>query len=628
MSFLTKRNISLTQLIETDDSYYQQIKNQCLANNQKAIIFKILDHCRAIITNNDNGSNVLRYLLYHMNNRILTHQYKKESNFSLSNLYLHYGCIPFDQMPFCSSLRQHNPKLQDLLLSIPTENREHEFLARIIQNNTESRGILFTHQNELKNFQNVQNLITQYNNKLYYKHINRRIETINQYLYIKQYVLHCKEIVKTLLTLSAQNVPNYSTAVESWLQNDSYQIDDEFKKIILKKLFSKSRVALIIGAAGTGKTTLVKHLTNFLSNNKILVLTHTHTALNNLQQQIINSNCTFNTISSQLHSKNTDYELIICDECSTISNENMARLLEKFPTQAFLLVGDPHQIEAIQFGNWFKIAIEILPRHAIFELQTPYRTTNQQLMSFWKAVRNFQNNLSELLTQNAYSSVLNDSIFHKFENNEIILCLNYGGLYGINNINQFLQKQNPNPEFFWDGSIYKVGDPILFNDIATSRFGAILCNNTKGRIFRIQKDQNKIRFYIELEKQLTGLDIYHGFTFEKDLSHNKSIVSFDVNQCSNTDQDDIDETMIVPFQVTYALSIHRAQGLEYNSVKIVIQNFQEEKVTHNIFYTAITRARKNLKIYWSPEVEHKVLNSFTKPSQKDINIFRSTFLKK
>ena len=33
----------------------------------------------------------------------------------------------------------------------------------------------------------------------------------------------------------------------------------------------------------------------------------------------------------------------------------------------------------------------------------------------------------------------------------------------------------------------------------------------------------------------------------------------------------------------------------------------DELITHNIFYTAITRAQKELKIYWTPEVEKKVL---------------------
>ena len=72
------------------------------------------------------------------------------------------------------------------------------------------------------------------------------------------------------------------------------------------------------------------------------------------------------------------------------------------------------------------------------------------------------------------------------------------------------------------------------------------------------------------------------------------------------------------FQVAYAVSIHKAQGLEYKSVKIVITNEVEELITHNIFYTAITRAKETFKIYWSPETEKKILEGFTlRNYQKD-----------
>ena len=39
---------------------------------------------------------------------------------------------------------------------------------------------------------------------------------------------------------------------------------------------------------------------------------------------------------------------------------------------------------------------------------------------------------------------------------------------------------------------------------------------------------------------------------------------------------------IIPFQLAYAVSIHKAQGLEYNSVKVVIPQSNTEKITHGI----------------------------------------------
>ena len=68
---------------------------------------------------------------------------------------------------------------------------------------------------------------------------------------------------------------------------------------------------------------------------------------------------------------------------------------------------------------------------------------------------------------------------------------------------------------------------------------------------------------------------------------------------------------VVLFQLAYAVSIHKAQGLEYDSVKIVIPDSNWERITHGIFYTAITRAKKKLKIYWSAETMKSVVNRFS-----------------
>ena len=78
---------------------------------------------------------------------------------------------------------------------------------------------------------------------------------------------------------------------------------------------------------------------------------------------------------------------------------------------------------------------------------------------------------------------------------------------------------------------------------------------------------------------------------------------------ANKDKDEQGYTTVVPFQIAYVVSIHKAQGLEYDSVKIVITDKVEELVTHSIFYTTITHARNKLKIYCTPEVDEKVLMS-------------------
>ena len=86
-----------------------------------------------------------------------------------------------------------------------------------------------------------------------------------------------------------------------------------------------------------------------------------------------------------------------------------------------------------------------------------------------------------------------------------------------------------------------------------------------------------------------------------------STVQFEVFQRGNSDGDDDSLNTSVPFQVSYAVSIHKAQGLEYDSVKVVITDANEDDISHSIFYTAITRARELLQIYWTPETQQSIL---------------------
>lgn len=124
------------------------------------------------------------------------------------------------------------------------------------------------------------------------------------------------------------------------------------------------------------------------------------------------------------------------------------------------------------------------------------------------------------------------------------------------------------------------------------------------------------------ELDVLGLDL----VLLDSVAENTSVICFKVELQNDGDEDDDDLGSIVPFQIAYAVSIHKAQGLEYDSVKVVITNEIEEMVSHNIFYTAITRAKEKLKIYWSPETEKRVLeNMKVQFNDKDYRLFKEKF---
>lgn len=251
MSFLSNERMSLTELVSSDQDYYDSIKNKVTERAQPIKIYEILDRCRDIIIGNKPGANVLRYLLLKMNNRVLKWQYSKEQCGILSNLYLNYGCVPFDQMPYCTSLRQHNPRAHDIFDAIPISGREQELFARLIKNNTEIEGHLFTPKAEIEGFDDIEGLIHKYNSSLYWKHTRRRLEEYKDYIYIKSYVEDSTKIIKKLQELALSGVYQYTASVDSWILQESYIIDDDGKKQALRQMFANSHVALIYGSAGT-----------------------------------------------------------------------------------------------------------------------------------------------------------------------------------------------------------------------------------------------------------------------------------------------------------------------------------------------------------------------------------------
>ena len=595
---------TLLDLIDASDEWYKDIKARGTATSRNPQIFPAIDEARAIIRGKRPGHNLLRYLLLRMRNDWLKAQYQWEPNTRLSNLNFSYACIPFEEMPFCTAPRSHYPRFWDLINSLDAAGRTHELLARRVQRNVEDRGILYTPVADLEDLGDVTALIATYNGKLYYKHRPaRNLVLDNGHVFIQSYEDDTHSIVTRLQAHAASGISGYTAAVEQWLGTTAHTVDDAAKRAALITLFAKSRVAFVYGAAGTGKTRMVDHIANYFGGNQKLFLANTHPAVENLRRRVSAPESTFRTIASHKHNPTGDFDLIVIDECSTVSNADLLGILENTSFKLIVLVGDVFQIESIRFGNWFNVVRSYIEPSSIFELTTPYRTSSDELVDFWTKVRNLDEGITEAIARNGYSTALDVTLFDDHSADDIILALNYDGLYGINNINRFLQASNPSPAVAWGPAAYKAGDPVLFVD--SNRFRPLIYNNLKGTIVDIQAYDGSIQFDVRLDRPVTEFDVdgYFDLQWVSD-----STVRFAVYDIDISDEDDDSDTTTVPFQVAYAVGIHKAQGLEYDAVKVVITSANEDDITHNIFYTAVTRARQKLRIYWSPETQQAVIS--------------------
>jgi ATP-dependent exoDNAse (exonuclease V) alpha subunit len=307
-----------------------------------------------------------------------------------------------------------------------------------------------------------------------------------------------------------------------------------------------------------------------------------------------------------------------------ISNEDIIAILSRQKYKAIIMVGDICQIESIKYSNWFQLCNRYFGEGIKYELTYIHRTEDPDLLDLWDCVRKDDRRAINILSNQEYTQPLSEEIFHYEIEDEIVLCLNYDGMYGINNINKIRQGANPNKEFTFGVDTYKIGDRILFNDCP--RFNDFLFNNLKGTIKDISIDaENKCWWFtIEIDEASVDLDYcpLDVVTFDSE-DEGKINVRFKVNEFADKEDDENEYGHIIPFNLAYAISIHKAQGLEFESVKIVITSNIEDRISKNIFYTAITRAKKNLKVYWNSDSQTRIFDSFQKRnSNKDIAIIR------
>lgn len=644
MNLLKVEELSLVELIDLNDNEYNTFKNIVIdsTKEKKSKIFEILDECRNICIHKQNGTNILRYLLSNMHNRNIKLQWPYSINKTYGNYYLTSKCYPFDKNPFAFHPYKHTTKLNHLLNCIDSTGRENELIARYTSDNTYENSVLYTPIEELS-FLGDEETITQniakFNNQLYSGHRpNSEIGIYKKHIFNKGYELEIFQIINLIRKFSNENYLYSNCFCENNIKPlidfpGKEKLDDKDKESILNKIGKKSRVHLIYGAAGTGKSTLINHISNILKNKRRVFLAKTNPAVENLRHKIVHHEKFDEFITIDKFTKNSfyasqRYDLIVVDECSTVTNEEILKILTMAEEALLILAGDTYQIEAIGYGTWFKIIKDMLPPDNVHELFQPYRSTDEKLKELWKEVRNMNddNLVLEDMIRSHYSKPIGKDIFDKQCEDEIILCLNYNGLYGLNNINKLIQLANPNKPTkigIWE---FKINDPILFND--SERFD-ILYNNLKGRILNIVDNRHSVEFTVSVEIELSQEDINGcaGLTFVQ-AKENETIVKFSVNRRPPYfyDKEQVGKDHIMPFQVAYAVSIHKSQGLEYESVKIVIADDSESRITHDIFYTAITRARKKLTIYWSAEICNKVLGKIRpQNNNKDVMLLKSKY---
>ena len=636
MKFLTKTGISLLDFIDFKDERFTKCISDIYEKSNTSNYKNVLTTLHALFNNKSNvfGKNTVRYVLLRLREELLEDILPQNAEDVLrgDNINISKACYPFEINPILYNLpgRKINGKtISRDVLRIIGANKAEKYMPYIrMKHLVDLSGELYQKKEALEHLENNQT-IQEYNKILSGWDIKQGLELKEEkgYVCLNEYVKNTVRILKYLLQVSENGNNGQKNLNQKFLSDIDKRNIDQSKIVALENVFTDSGVVMIYGAAGTGKTTLMDYITQLMQGRSKLYLTKTHTALENLKRRIVSvgDNSKFMGLDQFINSnKYVKYDVVFVDECSTIDNRTMIRLLEKIGKESLLVfAGDIYQIESIDFGNWFFYAREVLPEKSIVELNSTWRTQEKNIKDLWEEVRFIGPLITEMLViDGPFSENIGCSLFEERDPDEVVLCLNYDGKFGLNSINSYFQDANPSKEvFYWSEWKYKVGDRILFNE--SKRF-PVLYNNLKGTIVDITKTSNSLTFTIEIPIILTGVDV-RGLDIEIVSNASESTqVRFSVYENDESiDDEDYEEARmksIVPFQLAYAVSIHKAQGLEYKSIKVVIPNSTSERITHGIFYTAITRAQKYLKIYWSSDTMEKVISSFSKKEDDKVSL--------
>lgn len=623
MNFLTKTGMNFLDLIDLQEFDFYELINSIYRNTNTSVFKEILLILRKrfCMTSKETGRNVIRYLLLNLReetlNNVMPNQFYQK--LLCENLNLSAKCIPFEKNPYISNLaggKTSEGNLTKIVNAVGSEKMEIVRPYLSLKNAIKRTGEIYFDARTVA----TEKEIKDYNNHLDFweRKQGYKINIVDGIATIDSYEKATLDVLGKLLELSKRGNKGQRELNQKFLRESKIDFADILKEQAIREVFVNSHLLLIYGAAGTGKTTLINYISNLMSNSRKLFLSKTHTAKQNLQRRIDNPGSSADFVSIDSFTKKVtvqDYDIIFIDECSTIDNRTMAAFLDKVESDTFLvLAGDIYQIESIEFGNWFYYAKDIINiKGANVELLSTWRTKDTNLISLWNEVRDKESLITEkLVIDGPFSEDIGSGIFKKLAKDEVILCLNYDGKFGLNNINNYFQNANSSKEaVYWQEWSYKEGDPILFND--TARF-SLLYNNLKGRIIKIDKESDRISFTIDVDVVLTERDCKREEIELIDNKESSTRICFTVyayNDEKNDGDDELRMKSIIPFQLAYAVSIHKAQGLEYDSVKVIIPRSNSERITHGIFYTAITRAKKYLKIYWSSETMTDIVKSFS-----------------
>lgn len=397
-------------------------------------------------------------------------------------------------------------------------------------------------------------------------------------------------IAKSLKKLSLGSPPWRDIETDKaipWVEEQhSIKLAESQKEAL--KLILTSKVSVITGGPGVGKTTLIKSLLTILAakHMEIILTAPTGRAAKRMSETTGFDAKTIHRLleyDPEKHNfkRNADNplecHLLVVDETSMLDVPLMNSLLKALPLYAALiLVGDIDQLPSVGPGSVLESIIEsnvflvarltevfrqaaksqiISNAHRINQGLMPLFPSKEEKLDFYfiesETSEDCQSKILELVKTRIPKAFTVDPL------TEIqVLCpMNRGGV-GARSLNIELQKVlsplTPNRvERF--GSSYSVGDKVMQ---ITNNYDKDVYNGDIGYIKEVRQEEQELL-----------------------INFDDKFISYDFGE--------LDEIVLA-----YAISIHKSQGSEYPVIIIPLMMQHYPMLKRNLIYTGITRGKK------------------------------------